>query len=206
MIDDEYDIFNLDSVCFNEIRNFSDSESSEAEDSMDESSEASESESNSDTTESTEETPIVLIAPPPKVLEPSHHIQKIQRITSTALPKCYRICGDNIDKTVRPRFMRSDRKNSSLHYFHAYAVQNRIDVSALSDSIESKTYNQAMSDDKLQRENIAALMSRVLVSNLSFFEFSFDKVVDWHIEHQFSLEMSQKSKVVSYYISPYLLD
>ena len=36
--------------------------------------------------------------------------------------------------------MRSDRKNTSLHYFHAYAVQNRIDVSALSDSIESKTY------------------------------------------------------------------
>ena len=37
----------------------------------------SESESNSDTTESTEETPIVLTAPPPRVLEPSHHIQKI---------------------------------------------------------------------------------------------------------------------------------
>ena len=210
MIDDEYNNFNLDSVCFNEIRNFSDSESSEAEDSMDESSEASESESNSDTTESTEETPILLIAPPPKVLEPSHHIQKIQRMTSTAVPKGYRICGDNIDKTVRPRFMRSDRKNTSLHYFHAYAVQNRIDVSALSDSIESKTYNPesianmiipSMSDDKLLRENIAALISRVLVSNLSFFEFSFDKVVDWHIEHQFSLEMSQKSKVVSYYIS-----
>ena len=59
----------------------------------------------------------------------------------------------------------------------------------------------SMSDDKLLRENIAVLISRVLVSNLSFFEFSFDKVVDWQIEHQFSLEMSQKSKVVSYYIS-----
>ena len=71
MIDDECDNFNLDSVCFNAIRNFSDSESSKAEDSMDESSEASESESNNDTTESTEETPILLITPPPRVLEPT---------------------------------------------------------------------------------------------------------------------------------------
>ena len=76
MIDDEYDNFNLDSVCFNEIRNISDSESSEAEDSMDESSEASESESNSDTTESTEETPILLIAPPPKEVIHTRNVEK----------------------------------------------------------------------------------------------------------------------------------
>lgn len=35
------------------------------------------------------------------------------------------------------------------------------------------------------------------MSHLHFFKFSFDKVVDYHIEHRFSQEMSQKSTVVS---------
>ncbi len=30
--------------------------------------------------------------------------------------------------------MRSDRGNQSLHYFHFYAVENRVDLSQLSDS------------------------------------------------------------------------
>lgn len=52
-------------------------------------------------------------------------------------------------------------------------------------------------DDRILRDNIVTLISRVLVSHLNFFKFTFDKVVDWHIEHQFSKEMSEKSKVVS---------
>lgn len=41
----------------------------------------------------------------------------------------YRLCGDNIDKTVRHRYMRT----SSLHYFHSYAIADRIDFSNLSE-------------------------------------------------------------------------
>ena len=74
-----------------------------------------------------------LIAEPPQVLEPYHHIETIlgQR------KDCYgfRICGDNIDKNIHTRYMRSDKRNTSLHYFHSYAVLNRIDVSALTDEI-----------------------------------------------------------------------
>jgi hypothetical protein len=99
---------------------------------------------------------------PPKVLEPYHRIKKIQRVISTAKPKGYRMCGDNIDMTVRRRFMRSDMKNESLHYFHSYAVQNRVDVSAQSDTVDPKevpkpetianTIIPCASDDKMLRE------------------------------------------------------
>ena len=41
----------------------------------------------------------------------------------------YRIVGDNIDKNVKPRNMTSDFQTRSLHYFHAYAVRDRIDLS-----------------------------------------------------------------------------
>ena len=81
--------------------------------------------------------PLPLIACPPEVLEPSHYIAKV--------PGClnhidgYRICGDNIDKMVRARYMRSDKRNSTLHYFHSFAVKNCIDISELSDKPVDKS-------------------------------------------------------------------
>ena len=44
------------------------------------------------------------------------------------------IVGDNIDKNFRLSYQRQDRQTKSLHYFHAYAVKNRVDVSSLSDT------------------------------------------------------------------------
>ena len=41
------------------------------------------------------------------------------------------IVGDNVDKTVKPRDMRLSHKSSSLHYFHVYAVNDRIDFEGL---------------------------------------------------------------------------
>ena len=41
--------------------------------------------------------------------------------------------GDNIDKNIRPRDMRTDHQGRSLHYFHTYAVQDRVDLSNVSD-------------------------------------------------------------------------
>lgn len=45
----------------------------------------------------------------------------------------FKIVGDNIDKNVQPRFMRVDAPTRSLHYFHAYAVKDRVDLSSFSD-------------------------------------------------------------------------
>ena len=45
--------------------------------------------------------------------------------------------GDNIDKNVRPSFQRHDRTTQSLHYFHSYAVLDRINIANLSDDLPS---------------------------------------------------------------------
>ena len=122
----------------------------------------------------------------------------------------YKLVGDNIDKTVKHRYMRVDkhRKNESMHYFHAFAVRDRIDFSSLSNHFPSisslpfpdeivKTLLPSKEDDEEMKSNMIVLMSRVLVDHLDFFKISFEGTVDWHIRHPFQSQMSKKSEVVS---------
>lgn len=73
--------------------------------------------------------PIVLssasLCPPPQQVYTARNNQKLCGFT---------IVGDNIDKNFRPSYQRQDRQTKSVHYFHSYAVKNRVDVSALSDA------------------------------------------------------------------------
>ena len=46
----------------------------------------------------------------------------------------FKIVGDNIDKTVKPRHETMQHHSQNLHYFHSYTVQDRIDFSQLSDT------------------------------------------------------------------------
>ncbi len=92
-------------------------------------------------------------------------------------------------------------KPESIHYFHSYAVADRIDFTTLSDQViptlQRNAKQVALSllptpeDDLAIRENI---ISTILYENINL---CFDGVVDWHIKHQFYDEMSTKSKVVS---------
>ena len=45
----------------------------------------------------------------------------------------YKVVGDNVDKNVKPRFQRQEQKGQSLHYFHGFAVKDRVDLSSFSD-------------------------------------------------------------------------
>ena len=47
----------------------------------------------------------------------------------------FKLVGDNIDKNLRPSFQRLNKQTISLHYFHTYAVADRIDFSTLSDVV-----------------------------------------------------------------------
>ena len=38
----------------------------------------------------------------------------------------YKLVGDNLDKNIKPRYMRYNRQKKSLHFFNVYAVQDRI--------------------------------------------------------------------------------
>ena len=45
----------------------------------------------------------------------------------------FKIVDDNFDKNFRRTFQRLDYQTISLHYFHLYAVKDRIDLNHLSD-------------------------------------------------------------------------
>lgn len=131
----------------------------------------------------------------------------------------YAIIGDNIDKNVRPSYQRQDRTTQSLHYFHSYALKNRINICEMSDkrpdSIDLSPTNilPNQSDVKKMIEEYeifvsrfacvwsyldfkyAISLSRVLVQHMSEFHGEKD-MVTWHIPFTFSKEMSHKSEVV----------
>lgn len=119
----------------------------------------------------------------------------------------FKLCGDNIDKSVKRRYMRSDKGNLSLHYFHSYAVMDRIDVSDLSDEIVprclpnpdviARSLLPSAHDDSFLKQNFAVLVSRVLAKHFAFFSFTFEDSVRWHIQHEFSDQMAKKSTAVS---------
>ena len=117
-------------------------------------------------------------------------------------------CGDNIDKGMKQRYMRAGvNKPDSVHYFHSYAVADRVDFTSLSDKViptlQHDKKQLAMSllpapeDDEALRDNIVIQMSRILFENMEFFRLSFDGLIQWHIKLQFYKEMSTRSIVVS---------
>ncbi len=120
----------------------------------------------------------------------------------------YKLVGDNIDKGVKTRYMRKEHyHDQSLHYFHSFAVLNRIDHSDFPDvhpltcldhpKRRAVTLLPSAQDDTALRANIGILVSRVLTDHMPFFNLTFQDVVDWHIKHQYYSEMSTKSVVVS---------
>lgn len=89
----------------------------------------------------------------------------------------YRIVGDNIDKNVKPRDMTSEHQTRSLHYFHTYAVRDRIDLSSYSSEPPTPDLGQmnfacllpSADDAQVLQENLEILMGRVLRKNMPFF-------------------------------------
>lgn len=114
------------------------------------------------------------------------------------------LVGDNLDKNITPRDMRVGNQVKSLHYFHSYAVHDRIDVSDLSDdqpkndiqSLPVTTFVPSADDCTTLRSNYIVLVARVIVDKLPYFS-SLHKCVVQHIPHRYSKAMEQKSKIVS---------
>ena len=119
---------------------------------------------------------------------------------------------DNVDKNVVPRYMSSEKQTQSLHYVQMYAVHGRTDISQLSDDtpVRSptlttddvvKTILPSPSDNDAMADYFSTSISRALVTHLPFFNHTSADVVQWHIPHAFTEEMSKKSEVVSIIIS-----
>lgn len=127
--------------------------------------------------------------------------------TSTQLQLSYKLVGDNIDKSVKTRYMRLEGgRNQSLHYFHCFAVLNRIDFTEFPDvqpqlclnspDILASTLLPSAEDDQTLRNLFMTHVSRILCTHIPFFKVGFEDVVEWHIVHQYYQEMSTKSQVV----------
>ena len=119
-----------------------------------------------------------------------------------------KVVGDNIDWTIHPRFVRIDQQTQSIHYFNCYALKDRIDLSSLSDVPPMPTTQPSMSEviskvfpsaheESVMHDDFAILLARMLCSHMTYFKETFADVIDWHISHRYSAEMSTKSDVVS---------
>ena len=142
------------------------------------------------------------------MLEPSILIKKCPGIPDLMKHRGYRLCGDNIDTSIHTRHMRLDRRNKSLHYFHLYAVENRVDFASLSDELPdnskitnlrsvAKSLLPTPANDEALKKNSSTLISRVLCKHVKFFKLSCEDMVKQHFQHRFYEEMSSKSVVVS---------
>ena len=115
----------------------------------------------------------------------------------------YRLVGDNIDKNVKPRNMTSEYQTRSLHYFHSYAVRDRIDLSGFSSDPPTRMASEldveallpTCDDEAVLHENMAILMGRILRKNMPFFE-KFATGLGRHIFHEHYDDLSTKSEVV----------
>ena len=122
----------------------------------------------------------------------------------------YNLVGDNTDKGVKARYMRVEGShNKSLHYFHSFAVLNRVDLSHLPDAFPHICLNHprqlalallpSKDDDRALTLLFGIHGSRILCTHIHvpFFKFVFEDVAQWHIHHWYYDQMSGKSEVVS---------
>ena len=78
----------------------------------------------------------------------------------------FKLVGDNIDKNVRASYQRIGHTTQSLHYFHSYALLDRIDFSGLSDEppppsiVDPLTFLPLEEDISLVESDIVTLISR----------------------------------------------
>lgn len=120
----------------------------------------------------------------------------------------FKLVGDNLDKSVRPRHETVDTHSSSLHYFHAFAVKDRCDTSKLADAasqphIDLDSFSLDIilpreEDYSALLENYAIIAARIIQKHVPFFNKNVPRVLR-HIHHCHSVEMSQKSDVVCSY-------
>lgn len=97
--------------------------------------------------------------------------------------------------------------NRSLHYFHSFAVKNRVDFSHLPDvhpdtcipssELIACRLLPSTDDDKKLQSHFVAYMSRILATYLPYFKFAFEDVVEWHKHHTYYTQMLQKSEVAN---------
>ena len=90
----------------------------------------------------------------------------------------FKLVGDNLDKTVKPREEVGDNHKQVLHYFQSYAVRDRIDLSNFEDAPSLPDLKTANVKDVLPTEadttslkkNFATLASKIVRKYMPYFK------------------------------------
>ena len=75
--------------------------------------------------------------------------------------KGFKVVGDNLDKNIKPSFKRFANKTNSLHYFHHYALLDRVDFSGYSEYIPNDSIN--LKTLLISRSDVAKLESDAII-------------------------------------------
>lgn len=117
----------------------------------------------------------------------------------------YSVVGDNLDRSIDPRFMTANLQRKSFHFFHSYALLDRVNCSHLAwdkplgdvGQLPPTAFLSSAEECAKLRSNYAILVARVMVEKMEFFKKHFKNVVPSHILHQYSDLMKMRSSVVS---------
>jgi L1 cell adhesion molecule like protein len=111
----------------------------------------------------------------------------------------YKIIGDNIDKNVNPRFQTLANPTKSLHYFHAYAVKDRIDISELTDippsvpnQVDINTILPSVQSNANLKAVFEVLVSRWVYMHTRYMTFVYT-YINWLLYHAWYLLKSVRS-------------
>lgn len=118
----------------------------------------------------------------------------------------FRIVGDNIDLSLRPRHQTLESRTHSFHYFNSYAVLDRCDLSGFEENITSPSalldFNVELllptsSDLEQLYENMATIVGRMLTEHIPGFE-KYKQLTTEHIKHKRYEDMCKPSVIVSH--------
>ena len=116
-----------------------------------------------------------------------------------------RIVGGNWDLEVKARYQTKSQTNKSLHYFHAYAVKDRVVANGMDnkepqksiDEIEMREFLPTPEVQEAIASDLTSIIPRVILKYLKPYS-KFKGASIYHIPHQYSREMQEKSEVVCF--------
>ena len=89
----------------------------------------------------------------------------------------FKVVGDNLDKSLRPRHETMEHHSKSLHFFHMFAVKDRCNTFGLADNpalcdtsnCDVTTVLPTIDDDKIFHGNASVLAARIIRKRFKFF-------------------------------------
>lgn len=114
-----------------------------------------------------------------------------------------KFCGDNVDKKVGVRDVRSDHQGAMIHMYSILAGRSRTPANHLSRSgcvaslmsLPAPSFLPTSDDIQAVKSNLVMLVSMILTKYIHGLS-PLSKVVPKHILHKYSKEMSSKSEVI----------